>query len=158
MLNGDGLRVVLWLAGCNHHCDQCQNPITWDPNGGLLVDKSVIDEVETELKKDYISGLTLSGGDPLHPSNREDVYDLVRNIKKKFPDKDIWMYTGYTWEDITYNLLGDICLNIIKYIDVLVDGQFVNDLKDNNYKWAGSSNQRVIDVQKSISKGEVVLR
>ena len=93
MLNGDGLRVVLWVAGCTHCCDGCQNPITWDPDGGLLFDEAAKAEIFEQLDKDYISGITFSGGDPLHPSNRLDVRSLMAEIKEKYPNKTIWLYT-----------------------------------------------------------------
>ena len=100
MLNGDGLRVVLWLAGCSHHCQACQNPITWDANDGLIFDEEAKREVFAELEKSWCSGLTLSGGDPLYVGNGKDVSLLVKEIKSKFPDKNIWCYTGYTWEEL----------------------------------------------------------
>ena len=113
MLNGDGLRVVLWVAGCDHCCKECQNPTTWDPDGGLLFDDSAKEEIFAELEKDYISGLTFSGGDPLHSANRLDVLNFAIEVRDRFPDKSIWMYTGSDWEDV-YDK------DIAKYIDVLV--------------------------------------
>ena len=95
MLNGDGLRVVLWVAGCNHCCKGCQNPITWDAAGGLLFDEAAKQEIFEQLDKNYISGITFSGGDPLHPANRADVRNLAREIREKYPNKTIWLYTGY---------------------------------------------------------------
>ena len=100
MLNGDGLRVVLWVAGCGHACPGCHNPITWDAEGGLLFDQAAKAELFTELGKDYISGITFSGGDPLFPGNREEISELCREIRQKFPDKTIWLYTGYLWKEI----------------------------------------------------------
>ena len=145
MLNGDGLRVVLWVAGCSHCCKDCQNPITWDPNGGLLFDERAKEEIFEQLEKPYISGITFSGGDPLHAANRLDVRNLMEEIKTKYPDKNIWLYTGDVWENILHYPL-------LKYVDVLVDGEFVSDLKDNKLLWKGSSNQRVIDVQKTLAQ------
>ena len=101
MLNGEGLRVVLWVSGCSHHCKNCHNPITWDPEDGLLFDEAAKEEIFEELSKPYISGITLSGGDPLFCSNRAAISELVKEIKAKFPDKTIWLYTGYTWEAIS---------------------------------------------------------
>lgn len=150
MLNGDGLRVVLWVAGCEHHCEGCQNPITWDINGGLPFDESAKQEVFAELDKDYVSGLTLSGGDPLHLMNRKDVTQLVKEVREKYPDKTIWIYTGYLW-----GLVKD--LEVIKYIDVLVDGRFDKNLFSPEYRWVGSSNQRVIDCKKSLGKDQPIL-
>ena len=145
MLNGDGLRVVLWVAGCTHCCKECQNPITWDPDGGLLFDDDAKKEIFDQLDKPYIDGITFSGGDPLHSSNRLDVRELMEEIKRKYPDKTIWMYTGDSWEDVLHYPL-------MKYVDVLVDGEFQNDLKDTKLLWKGSSNQRVINVQESLKQ------
>ena len=145
MLNGDGLRVVLWVAGCTHCCKECQNPITWDPDGGLPFDDEAKAEIFEQLDKSYISGITFSGGDPLHAANRLDVRNLMIEIKEKYPDKTIWLYTGDVWENILH-------YPMMKYIDVVVEGEFMIDLKDNKLLWKGSSNQRVVDVQKSLAQ------
>ena len=150
MLNGDGLRTVLWVSGCDHCCKDCQNPITWDPNGGLVFDAEAKEELYEVLGRDYISGLTLSGGDPLYATNRVEILKLVKEVKEKFPTKTIWMYTGFLWESIKD-------LEIMNYIDVLVDGEFEVDKKDVQLFWRGSANQRVIDVPKTKESGEVVL-
>ena len=130
MLNGDGLRVVLWVAGCSHCCKECHNPITWDPNGGLFFDDAAKKEVFDELDKDYISGITFSGGDPLHIANAYDVTELVREIKEKYPKKTIWLYTGSLWEEVRH-------MEIVKYIDVLVDGEFEIEKKDEAFTGRG---------------------
>lgn len=143
MRNGDGLRVVLWVAGCDHGCPECQNPVTWNPNDGLPFDEAAEQELFDQLEKDYISGVTFSGGDPFYYRNRITLTNLAKKIREKFPDKTIWCYTGYLFEEIKNDPL-------IEYIDVLVDGPFVKDLADVNQKWAGSINQRVIDVPKSL--------
>ena len=150
MLNGDGLRVVLWLAGCSHHCKNCQNPITWDPDGGLIFDEAAKQEIYEELDKDYVSGITFSGGDPLFETNREELTAFVREIKTRYPDKTIWLYTGYDWEEICD-------LSFLSCIDVLVDGEFKIEEKDNNLHWKGSANQRVIDVKESLKTGKAQL-
>lgn len=150
MLNGDGLRVVLWVSGCNHNCKECHNPITWDIRGGLPFDEAAKAELFAELEKPYISGITLSGGDPLHPDNREDIGKLIGEICDQFPNKTIWLYTGYDWDSICH-------LPYIKKVDVVVDGEFILALKDNKLHWKGSSNQRVIDVQRSLLTGSVAL-
>ena len=150
MLNGDGLRVVLWLSGCEHRCPECQNPVTWDIDGGLSFDDAAKQEVFDELEKDYISGITFSGGDPLHPANRAEVGNMIAEIKQKYPEKTIWMYTGYTWEELQ-------SLPYLSDINVLVDGRFVAKLKDNQLCWRGSANQRVINVRESLKQGRVVL-
>lgn len=150
MLNGDGLRVVLWVAGCGHCCKDCHNPITWDPNGGLPFDQAAKEEIFAELEKSYVSGLTLSGGDPLYPANRMDVEELVREVRSRFPQKTIWLYTGGLWEKEKKH-------HLIKYLDVMVDGEYECEKRDTKLHWKGSSNQRVIDVQKSLQSGKVVL-
>lgn len=150
MLNGDGLRVVLWVSGCDHGCPGCQNPLTWDINSGLLFDEEAKLELFDILGRDYISGITFSGGDPLHPSNIEAVTGLAREAKERFPKKTIWLYTGEVWENICHE-------EVMKFVDVLVDGPFIEDLKDVKLLWKGSSNQRVIDVQASFKEKQVVL-
>ena len=150
MLNGEGLRSVLWLAGCTHHCKNCQNPVTWDINGGIPFDEAAKQELFESLDKDYISGMTFSGGDPLHPKNRDEVFALAKELKEKFPDKTVWLYSGYLWDDFKDN-------PGMKYIDVFADGEFVEELKDVRLPWVGSSNQRVIDVQKSLAENKVCL-
>lgn len=145
MLNGDGLRVVLWLAGCSHCCRDCQNPLTWDPDGGLIFDEAARAEIFEQLGKDYISGITFTGGDPLHPANRFGVRELMAEIKGKFPASTIWLYTGDSWEDILHYPL-------MKYVDVLVDGEYVAERRDVKLLWKGSANQRVIDVQKTLAQ------
>lgn len=150
MLNGDGLRVVLWVAGCSHACKECHNPVTWDVNGGLPFDEDAERELFAALDKDYISGLTFSGGDPLHPSNRDAVTALAKKAKTLFPDKTIWLYTGFDWEAVR-------SLAIVPYLDVIVDGRFRIELKDTKLHWKGSSNQRVIDVPATLAQGKIVL-
>lgn len=149
MLNGDGLRVVLWVSGCSHKCKGCHNPVTWDPEDGLLFDEEAKAEIFRELAHDYISGITFSGGDPLYPGNVAEVTELAKEIRQKFPEKGIWLYTGYLWEEVEK-------LEIVNHIDILVDGKFEIDKKDNLLHWKGSSNQRVIDVKETIEKGEIV--
>lgn len=150
MLNGDGLRVVLWTAGCTHGCKNCHNPITWDIDGGIPFDASAKEELFTELRKPYISGITFSGGDPLHPQNREEISSLAAEIRREFPYKTIWLYTGFCWEEIKD-------LPLVKNLDVLVDGKFEEKLFDAKLHWKGSMNQKVIDVQKTLKSGKIVL-
>lgn len=150
MLNGDGLRAVLWVSGCSHCCKECHNPVTWDANGGLPFEEEVKEELFEELKKDYISGLTLSGGDPLYFANRADVLKLVKEVREHFPEKTIWLYTGFLWEAVEG-------LEIMEYIDVVVDGPFLAEKKDKKLHWRGSSNQRVIDVKAAKAAGRVML-
>lgn len=150
MLNGDGLRVVLWTAGCVHACRGCHNPITWDPQGGLLFDEKAKQEIFAELDKDYVSGITFSGGDPLHEANIHEVTTFAKEIKERYPSKTIWLYTGSLWEEVKN-------LKIVRYLDVLVDGKFDQERQDNNLHWKGSSNQMVIDVPNTLRMKEVVL-
>ena len=147
MLNGDGLRVVLWVAGCEHCCKGCQNPMTWDPDGGLLFDEAAKAEIFEQLDKPYIEGSPFSCGDPLHCADGDGGKGLAREIREKYPDKNIWLYTGDVWEDA-------MKYSVIRYIDVLVDGEFVQDRKDTALLWKGSSNQRVIDVQASLAQAD----
>lgn len=156
MLNGDGIRVVLWVSGCPHHCEECQNPETWSPNSGIEFDEEAKREIFNELSKDYVSGITFSGGDPLARDNVFTVSYVARTVKQLFPDKTVWVYTGYTYEELCQrkNLYIE---DILRHTDVLVDGEYKKDLRDVSLKWRGSSNQRVIDVQKSLKEGKVVL-
>ena len=167
MMNGTGLRVCLWCSGCDHHCKNCQNPITWDPNDGAKFDIKAKNEIFNELSKDYISGITLTGGDPLHQKNLESVLDLVNEIRLSYPEKTIWLYSGYTWEQIMYPVVTNdfnperdkflkMRREIVKQCDVLVDGRYDEDKRDVTYHWAGSTNQRVIDVKKTLEQGSVV--
>lgn len=148
MLNGDGLRVVLWVAGCEHCCKDCQNPVTWDADGGLLFDDAAKKEIFDQLDKSYISGITFSGGDPLHQANRLDVKNLMEEIKEKYPNKTIWLYTGYEWEQV-------MNFQLMQYVDVLIDGEFVTELKDVKLLWKGSKNQKVIDVKKTLASDDI---
>ena len=154
MLNGEGLRVVLWVSGCEMRCIGCHNPETHPQDSGILFDEQAENELFEALKPEYIDGITFTGGHPLAEYNRPMVYLLVNKCRDLYPNKNIWMYTGYTWEEIQN--MPD-AKAIVDQIDVLVDGKFVLYLKDNSLEWCGSSNQRVIDVKKSLDKGEVVL-
>ena len=146
MLNGEGLRVVLWVAGCDHHCEECQNPETWDPNSGITFDEAAKEELFYYLNKPYIAGITFSGGDPLNWANKETIESLIDEIKEKFPDKNIWLYTGYTYDDIK-SKYPDL-ERIINKVDVLVDGPFIKSKADIKYEWAGSTNQKIINMHK----------
>ncbi len=150
ILNGDGLRVVLWVSGCSHCCRDCHNPVTWDANSGLLFDAAAREELFEELSRDYISGVTLSGGDPLYFSNRGDILKLVKEVRDRFPQKTVWLYTGFLWETVAE-------LEIMDYVDIVVDGEFQVEKKDPQLHWRGSSNQRVIDVKATRAAGQVVL-
>ncbi|MBO5828755.1 MAG: anaerobic ribonucleoside-triphosphate reductase activating protein [Paludibacteraceae bacterium] len=151
--NGEGIRVVLWVSGCSLHCRGCQNPKTWDLNSGRLFDKEAKKELFEALDKPYIQGITFSGGHPLEPENVEEVINLAKEIKEKFPTKDIWLYTGYSWEEIYYKQISRVLL----YIDVLVDGKYIDEQRDLTLKWCGSRNQRVINVKESLKENKIVL-
>ena len=150
-VNGDGLRVVLWTAGCSHHCAECQNPQTWDKDSGIKFDDAAKAELFEALEKPWISGVTFSGGDPMFIPNRNEIIALAKEIKEKYPNKTIWMYSGYTINELIDEEVS------LDNIDVLVDGEYQKDLRDINLHWRGSGNQRVIDVQESLQTGKVVL-
>ena len=139
MNNGDGLRVVLWVAGCRHCCKECQNPITWDPDGGLLFDDEAKKELFDNLEKPYISGITFSGGDPLHIANELDVRELINEIKEKYPNKKLFLWTGYTIEEVK----SDDKINVLSYVDVLIEGRYIESKRDLRLYLRGSSNQRI---------------
>ena len=158
MLNGEGLRVVLWVSGCSHKCPGCQNALTWDPDDGIEFDDAAIKEIYHELDQDWCSGITLSGGDPLFLGNRKMIRDLVTNIKELYPDKTIWCYTGYTWEELMAQSEVDKNLaDILGCLDVLLDGKFILSQKEDKLHYVGSANQRIIDVKKSLADGKVIL-
>ena len=163
--NGDGLRVVLWVSGCSHHCYKCQNPQTWNPESGILFDEEARKEIFQELDQDYISGITFSGGDPLYEGNVKEVYNLIEDIRNKYPNKTIWLYSGYTWEDIfSGNILElenkdivQIRRSIILNVDVFIDGEYIESERDITLQWRGSKNQRVIDVKETLKNGHIFL-
>lgn len=134
-VNGEGIRVVLWVAGCEHHCKNCHNQFTWSPYNGELFTMDTLDLLTECVQKPYIDGLTLSGGDPMHSLNRKMVKDIASYIKLH-TGKTIWLYTGYRFEDIQNE-------PILNYVDVIVDGKYIEELHDDNYLWAGSTNQRI---------------
>ena len=146
-VNGSGNRVVLWVAGCSHHCRNCQNAFSWDPNVGIMFDEVAKQEIFKDLMEDWCAGITFSGGDPLFIDNRETIINFAKEIKEKFPSKNIWCYTGFTYNEIIND--STMC-DILKYIDVLCDGEYIEELKDIDKHWVGSSNQDVIDVKKRL--------
>lgn len=172
--NGIGLRCTIWLTSCSHRCSGCFNKESWNPNSGIPFDESAKQEIFDELSKDYISGITFTGGDPLHENNLDEVIKLVQEIRNSFPDKTIWLYTGYTWNYImsyqpvetdefdyieeSYNdCLMKKRKEIIFQVDVLVDGEYIDEQKDLTLKFRGSKNQHVIDVKQSLSQNKMVL-
>ena len=176
MLNGDGLRVVLWVSGCSHSCPGCQNAYSWDGSFGQLFTEETKDEIFSYLGKDYTQGITFSGGDPLFIYNREPLGRLAKEIKMVFPNKDLWVYTGYKLEYDTGNgfLLREVApwkkesdvfsLGWLNLIDVLVDGPYMESVRKEDIargcdpEWRGSSNQQIIDIPASITAGEIIQR
>lgn len=176
--NGEGVRVCLFVSGCTHHCKNCFNKETWDFNYGKEFNKQVEDRILEAVEPDYVNGLTLLGGEPMEPANQKALLDFVKRFKKHFPKKTIWCYTGFLFDDL-YGEGRLVVANgdnnfvqaltdknrchcpwtrkFLSYIDILVDGEFMEDLKDITLRFKGSSNQRVIDVQKSLQLGKIVL-
>ena len=147
--NGPGVRVSLFVSGCRNRCEGCFQPETWSFTYGKKFDYEALQGLLTALENPHVKGLSILGGDPMEPENREDVLTICRAVNVWQPEKDIWMWTGYLWEDVKD-------LPVMEYIDVLVDGPFVEELKDLNLQYRGSSNQRVIDIKKSLEACEVV--
>ena len=148
--NGIGIRCVLFVSGCGHKCPGCQNKSSWDKSSGKPFTKQTLDYIIEYLKNDYVDGLTFSGGDPLAPYNREEVFNIAKKIRAIFGDKkSIWVYTGYLWEQLS-------SLDNIELFDVIVDGAYVQSKRDITLPFRGSSNQRIIDIKKSLKAGAVV--
>lgn len=161
MLNGDGLRVILFVSGCEHHCEGCHNPETWPLDSGKPFNEQALQDIMSELNKDYISGITLSGGDPLNYENLPDIFDLVKFVKEHCPDKTIWLYTGYELDisDFVNANVGwdnsSLKNHILRMCDVVCDGKFIKSLADVNCPWVGSANQRVIDVKRTLEANKI---
>lgn len=153
--NGEGVRVSLFVQGCSFHCKNCFNQETWDFNGGKEFTTAEIQKIIELANKDYIAGLSVLGGEPLHNNNVDEVFHIVATFKEKFPNKDIWLWTGFKFEDAIKDSKRKL---ILRNIDVLIDGQFEEDKKDITLKWRGSSNQRVIDCKKSLAENKVILK
>lgn len=157
--NGEGVRVSLFVSGCNHHCKGCFNECAWDFNyGNKFTDKN-IDEVINYLDHDHIEGLSLLGGEPLEYINQEGILPLVKRVKERFPNKNIWCYTGFDFEkDVVEKMSknNETTKELLNYIDVMVDGKFEEDKKNLKLKFRGSSNQRIIDVKESLKEHKVV--
>ena len=158
--NGPGVRVSLFVSGCTHRCPGCFNEEAWDFDYGQPFGQSTIDEILGLLQPDYVQGLTLLGGEPFDPRNQPAIVELRRQIKAKYPNKSIWAFTGYLFDrDILPGRLGEsaITREYLSYLDVLVDGPFIQARKNLTLRFRGSDNQRLIDVPASLSRGEVVL-
>lgn len=157
--NGENIGVSLFVQGCHFHCNNCFNSETWDFEGGYSWTEKSIKDFLNLINRSYIKRVSILGGEPLTSRNVEEIFHLISTIRKLFPTKTIWLYTGFTWEQIMNQTNSDDILRkeIVSQCDVVVDGEYIDELRDITLKWRGSSNQRVIDVKKSIEKGEVVL-
>ncbi len=159
--NGNGVRTTLFVSGCTHHCKECFQPETWDFNYGELFTDRVADEIIESLKPDYVDGLTLLGGEPWEPSNQEALYPFLQKIRKTYPDKTIWAFSGYTWEELTdpenKRCHTEYTMPMLSLVDILVDGEFHIEEKNLALRFRGSSNQRIINVTESLDKNAVVL-
>ena len=157
--NGPGVRVSLFVSGCNHHCKGCFNQVAWDFKYGQPFTQETIDKIIKDLDKDYVEGLTLLGGEPLEYTNQQGLVPLIKQIKEKLPNKSIWCYTGFDFEN---DVMGKMYNNweetreLISNIDVIVDGKFEESKKNISLKFRGSENQRLIDVKKSIANNKVI--
>ncbi len=149
--NGPGVRVSIFMQGCAFHCKNCFNPETWDFTAGKEFNDDTIKEVLDLCDKKQIKGLSILGGEPMHPNNQEGTAKLAKAFKEKFPDKTVWMWSGFKFDQDLKDK------EAMKYVDVLVDGTYTDELRNPTLKWKGSSNQRVIDVQKSLKENNIVL-
>ena len=148
--NGPGVRVSIFMQGCEFHCKNCFNPDTWSFDKGKEFNDDVINHIIDLCNEDYITGLSILGGEPMHPRNIEGTTKLAKAFKEKYPQKNIWIWTGFLFETLKNK-------EVLKYIDILVDGQYIDELHDPTLKWRGSSNQRVVNVIKSLEKNKIVL-
>ena len=159
--NGPGVRTSLFVSGCTHHCKGCFNEMTWDFNAGLEYTTEVEGEIISSLSPSFITGITFLGGEPMEIRNQKGIVGLVKKIKKEMPDKTIWLFSGYTFEELLDRANSrchcEFTMEILENIDVLVDGKFVLELKDLSLKFRGSSNQRIIDMKRSMAENKVVL-
>ncbi len=149
--NGPGIRVSVFMQGCEFHCKNCFNQETWDFDGGKEFTQNTINEVLELCDKKQVKGLSILGGEPMHPRNIEATTKLAKAFKEKYPEKNIWMWSGFKFDE------GLKDKEVMNYVDVLVDGRYSDELHDPRLKWRGSSNQRVIDVQKSLKENEIKL-
>ena len=157
--NGEGVRVSLFVSGCTHHCKGCFNPDTWDFDFGKPYTRETEGSITDMLRPSYINGLTLLGGEPMEPDNQRALLSLVKSVKLLFPQKDIWCYSGYTFEELTGKSRArcECTDELLSYIDVLVDGEFVEEKKNISLAFRGSENQRIIDLKKTFETGDIVI-
>ena len=155
--NGPGVRVSLFVSGCTHHCEGCFNPETWDFSFGTPFGEAEVGTILELLGHEYITGLSLLGGEPFEPENQEAVLALVRRVREEYPEKDIWCYSGYLFEELAAGRVGYYSRQLLETLDVLVDGPFVLEKKDLGLRFRGSGNQRIIDVPASLNGGGIQL-
>ena len=158
--NGEGVRVVLFVSGCRNKCKGCFQPETWSFAHGSEFTKETEDEIIDALKEGYIQGLTVLGGDPFEPENQRDIFPFIKRVRETYPTKDIWMYSGYTYEELTGSnphCAIEVTKDILSLIDILVDGRYDESLRNPSLQFRGSSNQRIIDVQKTLANNEITL-
>ncbi|MBE6816442.1 MAG: anaerobic ribonucleoside-triphosphate reductase activating protein [Ruminococcaceae bacterium] len=161
--NGEGVRTSLFVSGCRHHCKNCFNQMTWDFGYGKAFTNEVQEKIFASLEPGWINGLSLLGGEPFEPENQETLLAFLKEFHRRFPKKDVWCYSGFTYEEITgqtdkkSRCFTNISKELLKNIDILVDGRYVEELHDIRLKFRGSSNQRVIDVKQTMDKDEIVL-
>ena len=157
--NGVGVRTVLFVSGCTHHCKGCFQPETWDFSFGEPYTKETENEIVESLRPSYINGLTLLGGEPFEPANQRELVGLLRRIRREFPDKTVWAFSGYTWEELTGQSRArcEVTEEMLSMIDVLVDGEYMEEKRNISLRFRGSENQRLIDVPKTRETGAVVL-
>lgn len=153
--DGEGVRTVIYVSGCSHNCYKCHNPQAQNKNYGVPFTKTLQNEIINNImKRPFLSGITWSGGDPLNKNCLNDVLEFTNKIRILLPNKSIWLYSGYIWEECLEN---NARYDIIKQCDIFVDGRYIDNLRDITLKWRGSSNQRVIDIQKTISENKIIL-
>ncbi len=157
--NGPGVRISLFVSGCTHHCKGCFNEVAWDFDYGEPFTQQTIRTILDMMKPGYIKGLTLLGGEPFEPENQGPIVELLRQVKKAYPQKSIWAFSGYLYEKITSHTLGDwaVTQEFLSYLDVLVDGPFVEEKKNLSLRFRGSENQRLIDMPATLASGKIVL-
>lgn len=156
--NGPGVRVSLFVSGCTHRCKGCFNEIAWDFGYGKPFTQETVDMLLQMLAPDHIKGITLLGGEPFEPQNQQAIVDFLRQVKAKYPSKTVWAFSGYLFDrDMLSGRLGETAMEFLSYVDVLVDGPFVEEKKNLSLRFRGSSNQRIIDVPASLQTGEMVL-
>ena len=161
--DGPGVRVTLFVSGCTHHCEGCFQPETWNFEYGTPYTEAVTEEIIEAMKPAYVAGFTLLGGEPFEPENQRVLVEVLRKVKEAYPTKNVWCYSGYLYDELSGQTEGTgrarcvVTDEMLSMIDVLVDGEYVEELKDLSIRFRGSSNQRLIDMKKTLAAGAVVL-